>query len=111
LEDHALYYVPPERQARAEFMLAGGEVKLSELPAPGADLRACCVRALEDEGVRVAIVDVTSPDVAHSPFRVARALGVHMQPIHFGHGLERLANPRLRRIAPDGINPDPHPLA
>jgi ribosomal protein S12 methylthiotransferase accessory factor len=111
LEDHALYYVRAERRARAEFMFAGGEVKLSELAVPASDLRASCVQALEEEGVRVAIVDVTSPDVAQGPFRVARAIGTDMQPIHFGHGLERLANPRLKRIAPNGVNPDPHPLA
>jgi hypothetical protein len=34
-----------------------------------------------------------------------------MQPIHFGHGLERLANPRLRALAPGALNPEPHPLA
>lgn len=70
-----------------------------------------CAAILAAEGVRVAIVDVTSPDVASSPFRVARALGENLQPIHFGHRLAQLANPRLARRAADGFNPHPHPLA
>jgi ribosomal protein S12 methylthiotransferase accessory factor len=54
---------------------------------------------------------VTSPDLAVTPLRVARALGPGFQQIHFGHLLGRLGNPRLWAMAPRGINPDPHPMA
>jgi ribosomal protein S12 methylthiotransferase accessory factor len=112
LFDHALYYVPPERGAAADFLAAGADpIALGDLPEPdGAPLKACRA-ALAQAGVRVAIVDVTAPDVATGPFRVARALGVDVQPIHFGHGLERLANPRLWERLAGPPNPEPHPLA
>jgi ribosomal protein S12 methylthiotransferase accessory factor len=60
--------------------------------------------------MRVAVVDVTSPDLRGTPFRVVRALGPDFQQIHFGHRLARLDNPRLWAVARDGINADPHPL-
>ncbi len=56
------------------------------------------------------MADLTTPDLAGSPFRVARALGPDFQQIHFGHRLARLGNPRLAALAPRGCNPDPHPL-
>ena len=57
-------------------------------PVEGEPLAACRER-LDRAGVRVAIADVTAPDVAESPFRVARAIGTDMQPIHFGFALRR----------------------
>ena len=112
LEDHALYYAPPERARAFDFLRTGSApVRLGALPEPEAVGPEECARRLAAAGVRVAIADVTSPDVATGPFRVARALGTHMQPIDFGHGLRRLDNPRLRALLTEGVNPDPHPLA
>ena len=54
--------------------------------ADGSDL----ADRLRAQGIRVAIVDVTSRDVASGPFRVARAVSPDLMPITFGHGLERL---------------------
>jgi ribosomal protein S12 methylthiotransferase accessory factor len=111
LVDHALYYVPPARRAAAAFLDGEEPVALGDLPEPDAPPAEACRAALAAAGIRVAIVDVTAPDVAASPFRVARALGVDVQPIHFGHGLERLANPRLQARLAGPVNPEPHPLA
>ncbi|MCG8456618.1 MAG: hypothetical protein MI919_10085, partial [Holophagales bacterium] len=67
---------------------------------------------LRDAGTRIATVDLTSPDTYLTPFRVARAVGVDVQPIHFGYRLRPLANPRLKeRLGPSGVNPFPHPIA
>jgi ribosomal protein S12 methylthiotransferase accessory factor len=113
LEDHALYYARRERSGAFDFMRATkDEVELGQIEGPREPLDAGCVQLLEKAGVRVALVDVTSPDVALSPFRVARAIGTDMQPIHFGHRLQRLGNPRLRALLGGrGPNPNPHPIA
>jgi ribosomal protein S12 methylthiotransferase accessory factor len=112
LNDHALFYVPPSRLASFSFLRGtSSSILLAELPRHPAPTIADCTNALVRGAVRVVTVDVTSPDMRLSPFRVARALGVHMQPIYFGHHLGRTANPRLQTFAPGGINQDPHPLA
>jgi ribosomal protein S12 methylthiotransferase accessory factor len=111
LDDHALYYVPKHRVPAFAFLGAGGTIAAADLPAPeGPSIDVLC-RRLAAAGLRVAIVDVTSPDLAGTPIRVARALGKGFQQIHFGHRLARLGNPRLLAMAPHGINPDPHPMA
>lgn len=112
LDDHALYYAPAERLAAFDFLRAGETVSLGDLPAGDPPTLEACAERLDRAGVRVAAVDVTSPDVALGPFRVARALGTDMQPIHFGERYRRLANPRLTALlAGRAPNPDPHPLA
>ena len=113
LEDHALYYVPRERVCAFDFMRATTDaIPLSQIEGPTEPLAASCAQLLTRAGVRVAIVDVTSPDVALSPFRVARAIGTDMQPIHFGHCFQRLGNPRLKKLLGGrSLNPNPHPIA
>jgi ribosomal protein S12 methylthiotransferase accessory factor len=113
--DHALFYVHPENVgALAAFR------NLSQAPASLADLRAryqqapalsTCVSRLREAGVRVAAVDVTSPDVALGPIRVVRALGIYLQPVHFGFRNRRLRNPRLDRLLTGEAETAPHPLA
>ena len=116
LEDHALYYVKPDRLGAFDFIRRPGKdqdaVVLAEVPPEPPPTAASCAERLAAAGLRVAIADVTSPDVTASPFRVARALGTNMQPIHFGERFRRLANPRLQAHLPaQGVNPDPHPVA
>ncbi|WP_437631039.1 TOMM precursor leader peptide-binding protein [Sorangium sp. So ce854] len=111
LEDHAIYYVPPSRAAAFSFLRNGGTVTASELEEPEEVTLSELARRVQAAGMRIAIVDVTSPDLAATPFRVARALGPDFQQIHFGHELARLGNPRLHAMAPRGLNPDPHPMA
>ncbi|WP_437752995.1 TOMM precursor leader peptide-binding protein [Sorangium sp. So ce1389] len=111
IEDHAVYYLPPSRAAAFAFLRQGGTVTAAELEEPSEVSLSELARRVQAAGMRVAIVDVTSPDLAATPFRVARAVGPDFQQIHFGHELARLGNPRLRAMAPHGINPDPHPMA
>jgi ribosomal protein S12 methylthiotransferase accessory factor len=115
LLDHALYYAPADRVRIFDFLREHGDnpISLAGLPVPPDASLATCIECLRAGGARVAIADVTSPDVSGSPFRVARALGIGMQPIDFGFGLQRLPTPRLlsmlnRRSA---LNRHPHPFA
>jgi ribosomal protein S12 methylthiotransferase accessory factor len=111
LEHHALYYFPAHRAGALAFLGAGGTVDAANLPEPEeVSIRALC-RRVSAAGLRIAVADVTSPDLAETPFRVARALGPGFQQIHFGHGLARLGNPRLVAMTPAGTNPEPHPMA
>jgi ribosomal protein S12 methylthiotransferase accessory factor len=84
---------------------------LAALDEPAGVSLEACVERLAAGGIRVAIADVTAPDVATGPLRVARALGTDMQPIDFGYKFRRLANPRIQTLLTTGLNPYPHPLA
>jgi ribosomal protein S12 methylthiotransferase accessory factor len=112
LNDHALFYVPRKRLVAMDFIRSHKykELPLSKIKRPSLSGIEACTAALADGGFRIAVADVTSPDIRLGPFRVARAIGTHLQPIDFGYRNRRLANPRLwaNGIA---INPNPHPLA
>jgi ribosomal protein S12 methylthiotransferase accessory factor len=111
LDDHAFYYFPPSRAAAFAFLDGGGATRAGDLEEPAVPSLAALVGRLARAGRRVAIVDVTSPDLAPTPLRVARALGPDFLQIHFGHRLGQLGNRRLVATAPLGTNPDPHPMA
>jgi hypothetical protein len=77
---------------------------------------------LSRAGCRIFFRDVTTPDVLPYPIRVVRALISGIQPIHFGHSLERLGGKRLYELpvktgfrekptSEASLNPCPHPLA
>jgi ribosomal protein S12 methylthiotransferase accessory factor len=88
--DHATFYFPRER-ARAFDRLRASNTRISfnSIPAWEGDRSlASCASALETAGVRVALVDVTSSDLATGPYRVMRAVSPDLQPISYGHGLE-----------------------
>lgn len=114
LEDHAAYYFSKNKLPAFDFMRQpeSAAISISAWPYPVvqdiADLRTRVTNA----GVDIAIVDVTSPDVQLSPFKVARAVGIHMQPIHFGEQFKRIDNPRLRKLLKGkAVNSNPHPIA
>jgi ribosomal protein S12 methylthiotransferase accessory factor len=114
LEDHAAYYFTPERLPAFDFLRRGDRPPIAarDLAAVEEVSVAACAARLEQAGVRVAMVDVTSPDLRQSPFRVARAIGLDVQPIHFGERFRRLVSARLdRHSGGRPLNPDPHPLA
>jgi ribosomal protein S12 methylthiotransferase accessory factor len=112
LLDHALYYVPRERAGAFDALRSGVEDRawLSGEGEPAGVTLDSLVARVTAGGVRIATVDVTPPDVARSPFRVVRAVGMDMQGMSYGWGLERLANPRLHALCPGPLNPYPHPL-
>ena len=112
--DHALYYVPAYRARNFKFLDSGElpPIKLSELKQPTHLSLGGIVQTLTGAGARVAIKDLTPPDVAYdSPFRVVRALATGLQPLWWGGQMPCLISPRLRRFAKNGLNTQPHPLA
>ena len=113
--DHGLYYVNPDKSRALDPLRASTDdpVTLSEVRARyqlPSDLSSC-VRRLRASGIRLASVDVTSPDVALGPLRVVRVVGTYMQPIHFGVGNRRLRNPRLHSTLVGAPEILPHPIA
>jgi thiazole/oxazole-forming peptide maturase SagD family component len=97
---HAAYYFPADRA------IAFDRLRSSETPHASSDLTqnpperslASCATKLAAAGVRVALVDVTSPDVATGPFRVVRAVSPDLQPIWYGYGLDRRPVDRIRAL-------------
>ncbi|HEY0762381.1 MAG TPA: YcaO-like family protein [Pyrinomonadaceae bacterium] len=97
--DHAAYYFPQERASAFDRLRSNKQsIRLSDLKTTGTRSLQVCVEALEEAQVRVAIVDVTSADVATGPFRVMRAVSPDLQPIWYGYGLERTPVERIRRM-------------
>ena len=117
----------PERRSELAFLLDHGrQQSLRELPdrstghARG-DLDTA-LGGLAAAGCRVAYVDLTTADVRPFGIRVVRTLATGLQPMHFGHGEERLGGRRLFDLPrslgfattsrdESDLNPCPHPLA
>ncbi|WP_372504138.1 YcaO-like family protein [Actinokineospora diospyrosa] len=95
--DHAAYYFPTSRMEAFDRLRCGGTSHLADLPEPAFDTSVTDLAGhLGSAGIRVAVVDVTSADVATSPFRVVRAVSPDLQPISYGHGVDRVPVARLR---------------
>jgi ribosomal protein S12 methylthiotransferase accessory factor len=126
LEDHASYFAMSEHLPELDFVLKSDRTTpVAALPdksvSVARDLDAC-VGALGEAGSRVFYAELTTPDVRDFGVAVVRVLATGLQPIHFGHGEERLGGRRLYdvpvklgfaaapRTAAD-LNPCPHPLA
>jgi ribosomal protein S12 methylthiotransferase accessory factor len=117
------------REHRDEFGFlwsTGRRTRIGDLPNPSAKHAAHdlehCVRAMTDKRHRVAYVDLTLADVREYGFHVMRVIATGLQPVHFGHGQERLGGRRLFElpaqlglaVAPRteaDLNRCPHPLA
>jgi ribosomal protein S12 methylthiotransferase accessory factor len=128
LDDHSAFAAQRDRRAEFSFLWSSGETaSVAELRAHGdgaapAELVAHAGAALRDLGHPAAYVDLTTPDVEPYGYRVARVLAKGLQPIHFGHGQERLGGTRLFELpralglagsvrTADDLNPCPHPMA
>ncbi|PPK66801.1 YcaO-like family protein [Actinokineospora auranticolor] len=95
--DHAAFYFPADRVAAFDRLRCGGTSRLADLPEPAFDTTIDDLSGhLGSKGVRVAVVDVTSADVATGPFRVVRAVSPDLQPISHGFGYDRSPVARLR---------------
>lgn len=103
--DHAAYYFPKKRATAFDRLRSQETVSLRDLKSVATRSLEACAAALDEAGVRVALVDVTSADVATGPFSVMRAVSPDLQPIWYGYGLERIHH--KLRIASDvpPINP------
>jgi len=88
--DHAAYYFPHERASAFDRLRSQETISLRELKSVATRSLEDCAAALDEAGVRVALVDVTSADVATGPFSVMRAVSPDLQPIWYGYGLERI---------------------
>lgn len=110
--DHAAYYFAADRADAFDRLRHGGRpVTLSALARAAGAGRVGWVAALRLAAVRVALVDVSSRDVSTGPFRVVRAVSPDLQPISFGHGLDRVPVPRLRPALATAPPPPPvHPI-
>jgi ribosomal protein S12 methylthiotransferase accessory factor len=112
--DHAAYYFPANRiEAFGRIRHNGATLRLRDLLQRETTLERSlesCASALWSAGIRVAIVDVTSPDLLIGPFRVVRAVSPDLQPISCGYGLdsEPVRRVRLRGIFPE--IPPVHPI-
>jgi ribosomal protein S12 methylthiotransferase accessory factor len=107
--DHAWYYFDPARAGSASFLSDGTPTPCAAYP----DIAVENVRGLAKllgatTGARIAMVDLTPPDLALSGLRVVRAFSDGLLPIHCGRGFERLGAPRLGGRG--SLNPDPHPF-
>lgn len=92
--DHAAYYFPAERARAFDRMRRGDAVCSSPITSD----------------IRVAIVDVTSPDIAMGPFRVMRAVSPDLQDISYGYGMDRAVVARIRRMGLAAGVPEVHPI-
>ena len=110
--DHAAYYFPLRRSKMFDRIRgSAAPLAMRQIPRahPARPLQHCA-SALAASGIRVAIVDVTSADVATGPFRVARAVSPDLQPISFGYGMDRVPVARLRRMGISAQTPAIQPV-
>src|ERR1700674_5710791 len=88
--DHARYYFRPDRARAFDYLRDGPEAcALADLPAGSERSLAACAHALAAADLRVPLIDITSADVATTPFRIMRAVSPDLEPISFGYGLDR----------------------
>ncbi|MEN3328819.1 MAG: hypothetical protein V7638_3626 [Acidobacteriota bacterium] len=88
--DHAAYYFPKERATAFDRLRGQETISLRDMKSVATRSLEDCATALDEAGVRVAVVDVTSADVATGPFSVMRAVSPNLQPIWYGYGLDRI---------------------
>lgn len=88
--DHAAYYFPKERASAFDRLRSQETISLRELKSVSTRSLEDCAAALDEARVRMALVDVTSADVATGPFSVMRAVSPDLQPIWYGYGLDRI---------------------
>lgn len=112
--DHGLYYCHVANVAGLDLLRSRHSTSslssLRERYSTASNLAGCIAR-LSESGIRMAAVDLTTPDVALTGLRVVRTFGTFAQPIHFGFGYERTASPRLRSFLTAPIRELPHPIA
>jgi ribosomal protein S12 methylthiotransferase accessory factor len=127
MEEHAAYFLRQDHLFEFDFLLhPGPKVGIDDqcsLPVATVDEDLKTLQsALAASGCRVFYRDLTTPDLEAYPVRVARVLITHLQPLHFGYGMQRLGGRRLYELpmklgfrdtasSEATLNPCPHPLA
>ena len=106
--DHAAYFFPPERCRPFDRLFRSDPpLSVQRSVATGVSDVAATLR---QRGIRVAVVDLTTPDVATGPFRVVRAVSPDLMALTFGGGLERLPPARVAAMPVTGSVPALHPV-
>jgi ribosomal protein S12 methylthiotransferase accessory factor len=127
LDDHSSFMSQMNRREEFAFLWQSNEKKrIEDLPNPSTgdaaeDLKRCATE-LAAKGHRPAYAVLTTPDLAGYDIHVVRTFAPGLQPVHFGHGQERLGGNRLYELPQQlglsdrvhtetDMNPCPHPLA
>ncbi len=127
LDDHSAFMSQMDRRHEFEFLWQTGEKKQIEevrnwsTGDAAEDLQRCAAE-LTRKGHRPAYVELTTPDLVDYGIHVVRVIAPGLQPVHFGHGQERLGGERLFKLpqqlgfattvrSESDLNPCPHPLA
>ncbi|MGC4055627.1 MAG: YcaO-like family protein, partial [Paludibaculum sp.] len=109
--DHAAWFFSPGRAAAFDRIRSGSRIPLRAVLAQRTERSlASAAEALHLAGVRVALVDVTSSDIATTGLHVVRAISTGLQPLWYGYGLERTVVPRIQRLGLSSDVPAVHPI-
>jgi ribosomal protein S12 methylthiotransferase accessory factor len=125
-DDHVRLYADPGQAAWAAFLTASearrpvGEVPALEGERPLEHIEALVTR-LRDRGLQAYALDLTSPDIRDAGLSVMKVLSPHLRPLDSSFRFRLLGGTRLagaRRhaglvaedLAPEEINPRPHPF-
>jgi ribosomal protein S12 methylthiotransferase accessory factor len=125
LDDHDLLYASPQMLGAFGFLL-DRPIEPVDWEPPVPDDAPCRLRALTEHwaasGGDILYYNLTPPDMQDLGLYTARVIVPDAQPIYFGRQERRLGGRRLFSLpkelgltgaasAPEGLNPDPHPLA
>jgi ribosomal protein S12 methylthiotransferase accessory factor len=107
--DHALFYASIDRRASCAFWRTNSKSAVSITQIESWDNLSVQDKAhkLMGHGMRIAVVDVTSPDLRLTNIRVVRALSESAYQLVCGAGLQRRVSNHQGFIT----NSDPHPMA
>lgn len=120
LIDHGIVFQDPMLESALEFLDDGPQCSISELSGfterKEELLDLCCLK-LSDMGFQTVVVDITTPDIALTGFRVVRVLIPEAIPLVADHRFPPLGSRRLInkgrekcRSVLKGLNPYPHPF-
>ncbi|HEX8167899.1 MAG TPA: YcaO-like family protein [Beijerinckiaceae bacterium] len=125
LQDHGLAYaVQPELARALDFLEGTAFDRPRHSPVKGASPRESlrtAVAALERAGLGAVAVDVTTPDINETGFKVVRAVVPGLQPLDNNHNTRYLGGRRLKEVpvtlglrdrplSSRELNPYPHPF-
>lgn len=109
--DHAAWFFEPGRASVFDRLRGSGKVPLRALLEQGCERSLASLAAeLGRAGVRAALVDVTSSDIATTGLTVMRAISANLQPLWYGYGMERRVVERIRRLGLRADLPAVHPI-
>ncbi|MDQ3823281.1 MAG: YcaO-like family protein, partial [Actinomycetota bacterium] len=125
-DDHIRFYASRERAELTRFLDSSRDRRdvRDVAPIEGEDVAGrleALARRLDERGVSAYAVDVTAPDVADAGLRVAKVVAPELCALDVSHDARFLGGRRLYEaavtaglraapLAPDDVNPYPHPF-